>query len=234
MKQPPEQTWYWANFKIKSGAFRFNEEGWFSIYKCSERYFRNVPKLDRRRRGRCIRRYICQALLFQLANHRLMQRLKKAMSVTKVGVKYYPPLRAHCTPYLYFMNYEHKEQSAGQYWCFTLNNHTVNDEELILALVKPGFGGTDSFATYVCMGREQGASGTPHLQGYIEFRARTRFTLAKRLLGGRVHLEKRKGNAAQAAAYCKKDADFEEVCSYTPRYGQLCLCSLVNQRLIHY
>lgn len=125
------------------------------------------------------------------------------------------------------MSNEHNT-TTSQYWVFTLNNYTATEEKHILSLVVPQ-GNDGPVAQYLCVGREVGANGTPHLQGYIEFTSRTRFSTAKRHINARVHLEKRKGNASQAAEYCKKDGDYEEVCSYSPRYGHLCFCSLVNQ-----
>lgn len=95
----------------------------------------------------------------------------------------------------------------SKYWCFTLNNYT--EDELVQLRV---FGGTlgGSGPTYLLYGREVGESGTPHLQGYVEYSTRQRMAQVKRDLGSRVHLEKRRGRADQAAEYCKKDGDFEE------------------------
>lgn len=52
---------------------------------------------------------------------------------------------------------------------------------------------------------EQGDNGTPHYQGYIEFTESTRFNSAKELLGGRAHLEPRRGTRDQARSYCTKE-----------------------------
>lgn len=62
---------------------------------------------------------------------------------------------------------------------------------------------------YGVCGRELGAEGTPHLQGFIRFKSATSFKRVKNLLG-RAHLESQKGSSAQAAEYCKKDGDFDE------------------------
>lgn len=100
-------------------------------------------------------------------------------------------------------------QSRGQarqskYWCFTINNFTSTE---VLALRALGRGDE---ASYIIFGREVGESGTRHLQGYVEFKTKKRFSRAKVLLSTRAHLEARKGTADAASVYCKKDEDYEE------------------------
>lgn len=82
---------------------------------------------------------------------------------------------------------------------FTQNNWTPASKEALLT--EPAF-------TYVIVGEETGASGTPHLQGYAEFAKVTRYTkLAKKHLN--MHCEQAITQAA-AIEYCKKDGLFEE------------------------
>ena len=88
-------------------------------------------------------------------------------------------------------------------YCFTLNNYTEDDVTRLRTL-------PDGTTKYMVFGRERGASGTPHLQGYVVFRTRKTLTDVKRLLGERIHLERVKGTPQQASEYCKKDGDYVE------------------------
>lgn len=85
-------------------------------------------------------------------------------------------------------------------YCLTLNNYT--EEERLSLLSTP--------CTYLVLGKERGAEGTPHLQGYIHFaNAKTLSSLKK--INPRAHWEVAKGDSLQNFAYCTKDGDYEEV-----------------------
>jgi len=93
--------------------------------------------------------------------------------------------------------------SYSQYWCFTLNNYTYDDELALQAFD----------CQYLVYGREVGSAGTPHLQGYMELGLghRMRIGTLKDAIGlNNIHLESRKGKGWQAAEYCKKDGDVFE------------------------
>lgn len=92
--------------------------------------------------------------------------------------------------------------SRSRSYCFTLNNYTEDEEKNVIKL--------NGVATYVCYGREVGESGTPHLQGFVQFASGKSLSAAKRALP-RAHLEVRKGSITQAVEYCQKDGDFHEV-----------------------
>lgn len=83
-------------------------------------------------------------------------------------------------------------------WCFTINNYTNFDICRIIEIKN---------AKYI-YGIEKGEKGTPHLQGYIHFDKKLRFSHVKDFLGEKAHIEPRKGTIEQAINYCKKDGDF--------------------------
>lgn len=88
--------------------------------------------------------------------------------------------------------------SRGPYaknWCFTLNNY----EHLL-------DGDTFPSLTYMVYQEELGESGTPHLQGYMQFSVKQRLTTLLKIddLTG-AHFEVAKGSLAQNEEYCTKD-----------------------------
>lgn len=89
--------------------------------------------------------------------------------------------------------------------CFTLNNYT---EEQFEAIKRHVF--VDETA-YAVIGKEKGESGTPHLQGYINFGRKNRKTFAtlKSLLFN-AHIELAKGSDFDNQKYCSKDGDYYE------------------------
>lgn len=89
--------------------------------------------------------------------------------------------------------------SQGKFWCFTLNNYSEDEYK----------DAENIFCKYLIIGKEIGESGTPHLQGYVEFETNQRLNRLKGLLN-RAHWEKRLGTGSQAAEYCKKDGNYVE------------------------
>nr|QOR29567.1 replication associated protein [Bat associated circovirus] len=84
-------------------------------------------------------------------------------------------------------------------FCFTLNNYSEGDIASLPSLKY----------SYICYGKEIGESGTPHLQGYIEFDNPKRLTTLKKI-NNKIHWETRKGTQMQAIQYCQKDGSFIE------------------------
>lgn len=89
----------------------------------------------------------------------------------------------------------------GRRWCFTLNNPSGLQEENLRSSFEALSG------TWI-IGREIGESGTPHLQGYVEFANATRFSTLKSVDGG-IHWELAKGSRRSNIVYCSKDGDWD-------------------------
>lgn len=85
-------------------------------------------------------------------------------------------------------------------YCFTLNNYTPEDEWSIVGIS----------CQYLIYGREVGDSGTPHLQGFIQFPKPGKSLVAMKKLIPRAHFEVTKGNIDQNIEYCSKEGDFTE------------------------
>lgn len=100
---------------------------------------------------------------------------------------------------------EHLEQAVGntkttacksRRFCFTLNNPSKEETEYIIKTLEQksiGF----------IIGQEVGDLGTPHLQGYMEFKNPVSFQSLKKM-NNRLHLEKTLGNKQQNIEYCSK------------------------------
>jgi len=90
--------------------------------------------------------------------------------------------------------------TQAKHWCFILNNYTDDERRYILLLD----------VEFVVVGKEVGANGTPHLQGYVILKTKLRMAQVKELLGTpRVHVEKAKGSPEQNLDYCCKDDDYD-------------------------
>jgi len=88
---------------------------------------------------------------------------------------------------------------AERAWCFTINNYSESD-----CLVLDGLP-----VEYLIYGKEVGASGTPHLQGYLYRKAKYSLRQLKKLFP-RAHLEVSKGTPEDNREYCSKEGNFTE------------------------
>ncbi len=82
-------------------------------------------------------------------------------------------------------------------WCFTFNNYTDQDVSSISSKVP-------LLCKKYIIAKEVGESGTPHLQGYIEFKTKCR---PKNLFSDKIHWEKAKGTPLDNVTYCSKEGD---------------------------
>ncbi len=88
--------------------------------------------------------------------------------------------------------------SQSKYWCFTLNNPTLEELEKITSTV-------DRHVEYLVFQLEKGEQGTEHVQGYVCFKTRKKMSTIKNLWSNRLALSVRYATHDQAKAYCMKE-----------------------------
>ena len=88
-------------------------------------------------------------------------------------------------------------------WTFTLNNYTEQD---LLALTEP-----KTPFKFIIFGKEVASTGTPHLQGYVEFKHQKSMSAVKKTLGNKqYHLEPAIADAHSNVKYCSKGEQSHE------------------------
>lgn len=92
-----------------------------------------------------------------------------------------------------------KLRQRARSYCFTLNNYTQNEIDTIITYV-------NSLKSEYFIGKEVGSNGTPHLQGFLNFKNAISFNSLKKIIP-RAHIEKCKGNKIENLNYCGKDND---------------------------
>lgn len=93
-----------------------------------------------------------------------------------------------------------KQISPAIRWCFTLNNYTESEVSSIVPVL------SDS-CRVAFFAKEVGESGTPHLQGYLEFKKKSRPLSVFKSVCDRFHWEKAKGSKDDNLKYCTKSSD---------------------------
>lgn len=84
--------------------------------------------------------------------------------------------------------------------CFTLNNWKPEEFTQLLKVFK------NRSIKYV-IGKEVADSGTPHLQGYVEFGRQYSHKQCREMIP-RAHIERAKGTRKQNVVYCSKEGNF--------------------------
>lgn len=115
------------------------------------------------------------------------------------------PLPPHRSLFLKMAAYPHASTgSRAKRWVFTLNNWTQEEHDHLCSLAPN--------VEYLVFGKELAPdTGTPHLQGYVEFPAAVRLTTCKNRLGSaRFHVAVARASAQENRTYCTKEGDFEE------------------------
>lgn len=102
-----------------------------------------------------------------------------------------------------------RQTSPSNAWCFTLNNYTSEEYEFLSSLVFK-----ESEKYFFIIGKEVGESGTPHLQGYValkekskKFRPLPKFAVLRKERNA-MHFERARGSRQQNYIYCSKDGKF--------------------------
>ena len=96
-----------------------------------------------------------------------------------------------------------KKFTQSRNYCFTIFRET--DFEKFCANVKK----YEDIVRYFCIGYEVcPTTGTPHLQGWIQFFNKKRIGGVKKILGCSAHIEPCKGDEFSNEKYCKKDGKF--------------------------
>ena len=94
-----------------------------------------------------------------------------------------------------------KQDTPKIAYCLTLNNWTEEEySSIVLYFQQKG-------KTWI-IGKEIGDEGTPHLQMYIRFKTKTRFSAIKKVIE-RAHIEVSKGNEQENLMYCSKESNFK-------------------------
>lgn len=85
----------------------------------------------------------------------------------------------------------------GKRWCFTINNWNVDNVGNVERV---------GVVHQIICAKEVGESGTPHLQGYVEFKTEKRMETIKKLFDcNHMHLEKARGKKEDNIRYCSKE-----------------------------
>ncbi len=87
-------------------------------------------------------------------------------------------------------------------WCITINNPVINDKKIYFKKLTQ----RHTFIDYI-FGLEKGEEGTPHIQGFVNFKNAITFRSMKKAFP-KAHIEKAKGSIKQNFEYCSKDGDF--------------------------
>lgn len=96
-----------------------------------------------------------------------------------------------------------KQDAPKKRWCLTLNNYS--DEEYSSLI---NFFSSNRLNKWI-IGKERGEKNdTPHLQMYVDFKDKIRFTALKKI-NERLHIEGTRGSEGDNVKYCSKEGNFK-------------------------
>lgn len=94
-----------------------------------------------------------------------------------------------------------KRDTAKKAWAFTLNNYTEQEYTDLITFLNSA-----PDCKYI-IGKEVGEKGTPHLQGYIEFGKKQRFSENK-AINKRINFSMAISNREDNVKYCSKEGNY--------------------------
>jgi hypothetical protein len=104
-----------------------------------------------------------------------------------------------------------KQDSPKKRWCLTLNNYSDDEYSSLI-----DFFSSNSSNKWI-VGKERGEKkDTPHLQMYINFKDKIRFTALKKI-NERLHIEPSRGDELSNVKYCSKEGDYKSNNLKVPR-----------------
>jgi hypothetical protein len=104
-----------------------------------------------------------------------------------------------------------KQDSPKKRWCLTLNNYSDDEYSSLI-----DFFSSNSSNKWI-VGKERGEKkDTPHLQMYINFKDKIRFTALKKI-NERLHIEPSRGDELSNVKYCSKEGDYKSFNLKVPR-----------------
>lgn len=113
------------------------------------------------------------------------------------------------------------KESTNNQWIFVVNNYSDNDIITVQAIALSD----KNKCKYLIFGKEVGDSGTPHLQGFVQFAGRKKFSTVKALFPKKTHLEPKAPDSTskQASDYCGKGeqshSEWKKQGTKGPNYG---------------
>jgi Putative viral replication protein len=94
-----------------------------------------------------------------------------------------------------------KKNHQAKNWCFTLQNWTEEDVERLKQLRD---------VQYLVCGKEVASTGTPHLQGYVQFKTKIRLAQVQSRIKKNMHCSVARDQEG-SITYCKKEGNWFEV-----------------------
>lgn len=89
-----------------------------------------------------------------------------------------------------------KQITPSKRWCFTLNNYSDDDIDRLVPIL-------NEYCSKYIVGKEVGEQGTPHLQGFFEFKTKRR--PVNLFNNKKIHFEKTRGGDIDNVVYCSKE-----------------------------